>query len=98
MVAAMNREIPNASHATGINSTQFCQNVYGKPGALFSVKLEDAEAQATGSIASISSAERWSGIPDPTNMRLPNGWGATETGVALDAPRNRRSFQKEFGA
>jgi hypothetical protein len=36
---------PSASHATGINSTQFCQNVYGKPGALFSVnRLSDAEA------------------------------------------------------
>jgi hypothetical protein len=35
--AATNREAPNASHATGINSTQFCQNVYSKPGALFSV-------------------------------------------------------------
>ena len=35
--AAMNRETPNASHANGINSTQFCQNVYSKPGALFSV-------------------------------------------------------------
>jgi hypothetical protein len=45
MVAATNRETPNASHATGINSTQFCQYVYGKPGALFSVnRLSDAEA------------------------------------------------------
>jgi hypothetical protein len=45
LVAAMNRETPNASHATGINSTQFCQTVYGKPGALFSVnRLSDAEA------------------------------------------------------
>ena len=35
--AARNRGKPNASHANGINSTQFCQNVYGKPGALFSV-------------------------------------------------------------
>src|SRR5271156_3149710 len=51
MVATKNREIPNASHATGINSTQFCQYVYGKPGALFSVnRLLDAEAQATGSL------------------------------------------------
>ena len=41
-----NRDMPNASHATGIRSTQFCQNVYGKPGALFSVnRLSDAEAQ-----------------------------------------------------
>ena len=40
--AAMNRETPNASHANGINSTQFCQNVYSKPGALFSVnRLSD---------------------------------------------------------
>jgi hypothetical protein len=45
VVAATNRETPNASHATGINSTQFCQYVYGKPGALFSVnRLSDAEA------------------------------------------------------
>jgi hypothetical protein len=35
--AARNRETPNASPANGINSTQFCQNVYSKPGALFSV-------------------------------------------------------------
>ena len=50
MVAAMNRGTPSASHATGIHSTQFCQFVYGKPGALFSVnRLSDAEAQATGS-------------------------------------------------
>jgi hypothetical protein len=35
--AAMNRDTPNASHANGIDSTQFCQNVYSKPGALFSV-------------------------------------------------------------
>ena len=41
-----NRDTPSASHATGIKSTQFCQNVYGKPGALFSVnRLSDAEAQ-----------------------------------------------------
>jgi hypothetical protein len=45
VVAAMNRETPNASHATGINSTQFCQYIYGKPGALFSVnRFSDAEA------------------------------------------------------
>src|ERR1700692_875101 len=36
-----------------------------------------------GSLASVSSAERWSGNPEPTNMRLPNGWGATETGVYM---------------
>src|SRR5216683_2438175 len=36
-----------------------------------------------GSRASVSSAERWSGNPEPTNMRLPNGWGATETGVYM---------------
>jgi hypothetical protein len=41
----MNRDTPSASHAPGITSTQFCQNVYGKPGALFSVnRLSDAEA------------------------------------------------------
>jgi hypothetical protein len=42
---------PNASHAIGIHSTQFCQNVYGKPGALFSVnRLSVAEA-LKGSLA-----------------------------------------------
>src|SRR6266702_5687836 len=30
-----------------------------------------------GSLASVSSAERWSGNPEPTNIWLPNGWGAT---------------------
>jgi len=35
--AANNRLPPDAKHATGIMPTQFCQNVYGKPGALFSV-------------------------------------------------------------
>jgi hypothetical protein len=99
IVAAMNRETPNASHATGVNSTQFCQNMYGKPGALFSVnRLLDAEAEGEASLASVSSAERWSGIPEPTNMRLPNGWGATETGATLDDPRNRRSLKKWFSA
>jgi hypothetical protein len=40
-----NRDTPSASHATGINSN-CSQNVYGKPGALFSVnRLSDAEAQ-----------------------------------------------------
>jgi hypothetical protein len=33
----MNRGTPNASHATGTISTTFSQNVYSKPGALFSV-------------------------------------------------------------
>src|SRR6202051_1067180 len=63
--------------------TQFPKKTYGKPGALFSVnRLSDAEAQK-GSLASVSSAERWSGNPEPTNMRLPNGWGARETGVYM---------------
>jgi hypothetical protein len=35
--AAKNRDTPNAKYATGINSTTLSQNVYGKPGALFSV-------------------------------------------------------------
>jgi hypothetical protein len=35
--AAKNRDAPNAKYATGINSTTLSQNVYGKPGALFSV-------------------------------------------------------------
>jgi hypothetical protein len=33
-VAAKKREAPNASHASGIDSTQFCQSVFSKPGAL----------------------------------------------------------------
>jgi hypothetical protein len=32
-----NRSEPNARYATGINSITLSQNVYGKPGALFSV-------------------------------------------------------------
>jgi hypothetical protein len=36
-VATKKREAPNARHASGINSTQFSQFVYSKPGALFSV-------------------------------------------------------------
>jgi hypothetical protein len=32
--ATRNRETPNASHANGIDSTQFCQYVFSKPGAL----------------------------------------------------------------
>ncbi len=37
MNAAKNSDVPNARYATGINSTTLSQNVYGKPGALFSV-------------------------------------------------------------
>jgi hypothetical protein len=37
MNAAKNRDAPSASSATGINSITLNQNVYGKPGALFSV-------------------------------------------------------------
>jgi hypothetical protein len=37
------RDAPNARIATGINSTTLSQNVYSKPGALFSVnRLSDA--------------------------------------------------------
>jgi hypothetical protein len=36
MNAAKNRDAPNARYATGINSTTLSQNVYSKPGALFS--------------------------------------------------------------
>src|SRR6202051_338519 len=61
--------------------TQFRKKTYGKPGALFSVnRLSDAEAHK-GSLASVSSAERWAGSPQPPNRGLPNGWGATEPGV-----------------
>src|SRR5260370_40180944 len=66
-----------ASFLPNSAKTQFRKKTYGKSGALFSVnRLSDAEAQI-GSLASVSSAERWSGNPEPTNMRLPNGWGAT---------------------
>ena len=37
VAAKKKREAPNASHASSIDSTQFCQFVYSKPGALFSV-------------------------------------------------------------
>jgi hypothetical protein len=41
--AARKRVAPNARTATGINSTTLSQNVYSKPGALFSVnRLSDA--------------------------------------------------------
>jgi hypothetical protein len=44
--AIRNGDTPSASHATGIISITLSQNVYGKPGALFSVnRLSDAEAQ-----------------------------------------------------
>jgi hypothetical protein len=33
-VAAKKRDAPNASQASGINPTQFCQFVFSKPGAL----------------------------------------------------------------
>jgi hypothetical protein len=41
--AAKHRDAPNARYATGINSTTLSQNVYGKPGALFSVNRLFAE-------------------------------------------------------
>jgi len=34
---AMRIETPNANHANGISSNQFCQFIFSKPGALFSV-------------------------------------------------------------
>jgi hypothetical protein len=37
MNAAKNSDAPSARYATGINSTTLSQNVYSKPGALFSV-------------------------------------------------------------
>src|SRR5260370_38583368 len=64
-----------ASFLPNSAKTQFRKKTYGEPGALFSVnRLSDAEAQI-GSLASVSSAERWSGNPEPTNMRLPNEGG-----------------------
>ena len=35
--AASKEKVPSAKHATGNNSITLSQNVYGKPGALFSV-------------------------------------------------------------
>jgi hypothetical protein len=35
--AASKEQAPSARYATGNNSITFSQNVYGKPGALFSV-------------------------------------------------------------
>jgi hypothetical protein len=32
-IATRNSDAPSASHAHGINATQFCQYVYSKPGA-----------------------------------------------------------------
>src|SRR3979490_1059869 len=82
-----------ASVQPNSGKTQFRKKQYGKPGALFSVnRLSDTEAQK-GSLASVSSAERWSGNPEPTNMRLPNGWGATETGVYMLYLNGRRPFK-----
>jgi hypothetical protein len=44
MDTAKNRNAPNARYATGISSITLSKNVYGKPGALFSVnRLSDAE-------------------------------------------------------
>jgi len=37
MNAAKNSDTPNARYATGIDCITLSQNVYGKPGALFSV-------------------------------------------------------------
>jgi hypothetical protein len=93
-----NRDTPSASHATGISSTQFCQNVYVKPGALFSVnRLSDAEAQM-GSSASVSSAERWSGNPDPTNMRRSHRMGAPPKPVYMHDLKFMGVAQKWFSA
>jgi hypothetical protein len=36
-IAVKQTETPNARYATGSNSITLSQNVYGKPGALFSV-------------------------------------------------------------
>lgn len=45
-VGIRNRHTPSARDATGINSITLSKNVYGKPGALFSVnRLSDTEAQ-----------------------------------------------------
>jgi hypothetical protein len=81
--AANHGSRPGAIRATGIKTTHMCQNVYGKPGALFSVNR--LKVQEPGeALASVSSAERWSGIPEPTNMRRSLSAGdATETGVSL---------------
>src|SRR5258708_37674858 len=81
--AITNRERLRASHATGISSTQFCQNPIHKkimrqaPRPCSRLTACQTPKLKRGSLASVSSAERWSGNPEPTNMRLPNGWGAT---------------------
>jgi hypothetical protein len=91
--AAKNSDAPR--YATGINSTTLSQNVYGKPGALFSVnRLSDALAQDLSFRASVSSAERWSGVPEPTNMRLPNGWGTTGNRCLYASPRLGVALQR----
>src|ERR1700679_108149 len=65
-------------------NTQFPIKTYGKPAALFSVnRLSDAEAQSQGSRAFVSSAERWSGNPEPTNMRRPRRTGSPPKPVSM---------------
>src|SRR5580692_3258593 len=64
-------------------NTQFQIKTYGKPAALFSInRLSDAEAQS-GSRAFVSSAERWSGNPEPTNMRRPRRTGSPPKPVSM---------------
>src|SRR5271168_1969574 len=86
--AAKNSDAPNATYAAGINSITLSQNVYSKPAASFSVnRLSAASAQDLSLRASVSCAERWSGVPEPTNMRLPNGWGTTGNLCLYASPR-----------
>jgi hypothetical protein len=60
-VAAITRGIANASHANGINSTQFCQVRISKPGTLFSVnRWSDIDvSQASSSVHFIGRAMVW---------------------------------------
>src|SRR5208283_187811 len=104
MAAAVNRETPNASHATGIHSTQFCQFVYGKPGALFSVnRLSDAEAQATGSLR--LSHRPSDGLENQIQLicGAPIGWGRHGNRYQLcltlkRGPNNRCPYRKKGSA
>ena len=61
VVAATNRDMPSASQAHGINSTQFCQFVYSKPGALFSVTAcqTPRHKQVLSSVCLIGRAMVW---------------------------------------
>ena len=67
-----------------MNLTQFCQFVFSKPGALFSVnRSSDLLSLQRRCLRSVSSAERWSGHPEPTGKlrRSLAGNAAEESGI-----------------